>query len=165
MTSLPGFILDALSNPIGHVRDYSNHVVALQRALEARMDTAFRLDTEMNYNPAQSLTSTLRGRDALRKRYEFDLRFYLSSKAPLFAVFCFDRRSGMTDRGGVNYPIARERLPDAVGAWIDRAKAVLAAHGLAEVEHRYFHVPAPGRSTQLDGLPATVVESLFVEIV
>jgi hypothetical protein len=166
MTSLPEFILDALPNPIDHSRDFSVVVIELKQTLEAQLRMVFRLDQDMNYNPAQSLTYTLQGKVDLQKQpYEFDVRFYLSSKAPLFAVYCFDRDWGMTDRGDVNHPIAQQRLPERVRTWINKAKAVLVGKGWTEVEHAYFYVAAPGCITQLDGLPATVFESLFAEIV
>jgi hypothetical protein len=166
MTSLPDFILDALPNPIDHSREFSAAVIEFKQVLQARLRTVFRLDQDMNYNPAQSLACTLKGKAGLQKQpYEFDVRFYLSSKAPLFAVYCFDRQWGLTDRGDANHPIAQERLPERIQAWTDKAKAVLIDKGWTEVEHACFHLAAPGCSTQLDGLPATVFESLFAEIV
>ncbi|MBT2747212.1 MULTISPECIES: hypothetical protein [unclassified Lysobacter] len=59
----------------------------------------------------------------------------------------------------------QQRLPERMQAWIDKAKAVLLGAGWGEVEHACFHLAAPGGSTQLDGRPATVFESLFAEIV
>ncbi|MGO1070837.1 hypothetical protein ACTOWJ_13735 [Lysobacter sp. CA199] len=166
MTSLPGFILDALPKPIGDYRDVCDFVARLKQALETEMRVQFRRDADMNYNAGQSLAHELQGtHKPSNRRYRFEPRFYLSAKAPLFAVYCFDRRWGMTDRGGVGHPIAQERLPEAIQAWIEQAKAVLIREGLTEVEHRYFHQPAPGCFTQLDGAPATVFESLFAELV
>lgn len=166
MTSvLPPFILDAIAQPIGCVRDYAGLVAGQGAALSNASGEAFVLDDDMNYNAAQSLTCKLSGQDALlKKRFEFDVRFYISSKAPLFAVYCFDRKWGMVDRGDVNHPIDPARLPEAVRASIDKGRAVLAAQGLQEVAHAYFLLPAPGCTTQLDGLPATVFEALFAEI-
>lgn len=166
MPALPDFILDALAKPPGDYREFSDVVERIRQALQARMSVEFQLNGDMNYNPGQSLRYELRGTDKqLQKRYAFGLAFYLSCKAPLFAVYCFDQRWGMTDYGGVGHPIAQERLPEAVRVWIDQAKEVLIAEGWTEVEHRYFREPAPGCLTQLDGLPATVFESLFAELV
>jgi hypothetical protein len=165
-STLPPFILDAIAQPIGRVHDHARLVAGLGAALSNGLGVAFVLDDDMNYNPAQSLTCKLSGRGAvLKKRFEFDVRFYISSKAPLFAVYCFDRKWGMVDRGDVNHPIDPARLPEAARASIDKGRAVLAAQGLQEVAHAYFFLPAPGCTTQLDGLPATVLESLFTEIV
>lgn len=166
MSMLPPFVLDAIAQPIGCVRDYASLVAGLGDALSKASGVAFVLDDDTNYNPAQSLTCKLSGQGAgLRKRFEFEVRFYISSKAPLFAVYCFDRKWGMVDRGDVNHPIDPARLPEAARASIDKSRAVLATQGLQEVAHAYFFLPAPGCITQLDGLPATVFESLFAEIV
>lgn len=163
---LPPFIMDAIAQPIGCVHEHALLVAGLGAALSNGLGIAFVLDDDMNYNPAQSLTCKLSGRDAvLKKRFEFDVRFYISSKAPLFAVYCFDRKWGMVDRGDANHPIDPARLPEAARASIDKGRAVLAAQGLQEVTHPYFFLPSPGCTTQLDGLPANVLESLFAEIV
>lgn len=166
LSMLPPFILDALAQPGGSVHDHARLVAGLGAALSNGLGVAFVLDDDMNYNPAQSLTCKLSGWDAvLKKQFEFDVRFYISSKALLFAVYCFDRKWGMVDRANVNHPIDPARLPKAARASIDKGRAVLAAKGLQEVAHAYFFLPAPGCTTQLDGVPANVLESLFAEIV
>ncbi|MET3496462.1 hypothetical protein [Variovorax boronicumulans] len=166
MPTLPPFILDAIAQPVGCVQDHAAWVARLRDALSGDLGMAFLLDDDTNYNPAHSLACKLSGRDeGLKKRFEFDLRFYISSKAPLFAVYCFDRKWAMVDRGEVNHPIDPARLPEAAKSLIDKARAMFAAQGLQEVAHAYFFLPAPGCATQLDGLPATVFESLFAEIV
>ncbi|WP_218152680.1 MULTISPECIES: hypothetical protein [unclassified Variovorax] len=50
-------------------------------------------------------------------------------------------------------------------ALINAGQAVLGVQGPQEVAHAYFFLPAPACTTQLDGLPATVFESLFADIV
>jgi hypothetical protein len=64
-----------------------------------------------------------------------------------------------------NHPIDPARLPEVVKTSINAGRSVLAAQGLQEVAHAYFFLPAPACTTQLDGLPATVFESLFADIV
>jgi hypothetical protein len=166
MNELPGFISEALAKPVNYADAYARSVLALKEPLEMALRTSLLLDDDMNYNAAQSLSCKLAGKDeTLAKAYEFDVRFYISSKSPLFAIYCFDRKWGMTDRGGVNHPIAQERLPKSVSASIDIAKNLLSERGFREVEHRYFFLPAAGCATQMDDLPASVFECLFAEIV
>ncbi|WP_244441538.1 MULTISPECIES: hypothetical protein [Rhizobium] len=166
VNELPEFISQALAKPVNYADDYVRSVLALKGRLEAALKASLVLDDDMNYNAAQSLTCKLAGNDeALAKVYEFDVRFYISSKSPLFAVYCFDRKWRVTDMGRANHPIAQERLPKSVLASTDIAKNLLSGCGFKEVEHRYFFLLATGCVTQMDGLPATVFECLFAEIV
>lgn len=71
----------------------------------------------------------------------------------------------MVERGMANHPIDPALLPEVVRALINAGRAVLGVQGLQEVAHAYFFLPAPACPTQLDGLPATVFESLYAEIV
>ncbi|MCJ9720441.1 hypothetical protein MOV66_11280 [Agrobacterium sp. SHOUNA12C] len=95
MNELPEFISQALAKPVNYADDYVRSVLALKGRLEAALKASLVLDDDMNYNAAQSLTCKVAGKDeALAKVYEFDVRFYISSKSPLFAIYCFDRESG-----------------------------------------------------------------------
>ncbi len=162
---LPASLLAALRAPVGHGPGYAAWVLSLRQALQAGLGAEFALDEDMNYNAAQSLACTLRGADRERRAWTFEVRWYVSSKGPLFAVYCFDAKWRLSGPGGTNHPIDPRRLPAPAQDFIAGARAVLAQRGLEEVGFEYFQQPAPGCLTQLDDLPATVFQSLFAELV
>ena len=167
---LPLYILDALHNPADHsingIIDFSNRISCLKELLSSKMKVSFLHDKDMNYSSAQSLSFHYGTKDTKEKpTYLFEIRYYISSKADLFAVYVFDERMTVMKGEKLNHPVDTKRLPIRVQEMIGKGSAILEANGYKEVDFDFFMMPAPGCETELDGLPANVFEALFTEIV
>ena len=151
----------ALPRPPDYSAEFTARVQALARLLEPALSMPLKHDTNMNYRAGQHLSCRLK----LRGKGAVEIRFYISSKGPLFAIYMLDRGGTLTQLGQLGHPIAENLLPDEIAAPLDGARKILSDQGYTEVPSRLFDTPAPGCTTELDDLPATVFQCLFAEII
>ena len=166
-TQLPAFVLSALKSPPRYHAQFTEDVAALGQKLSGELGVLVKHETDMNYCVGQSLRFETRvkkpGLGARSKGSLFEIMVFISSKAPVFASYCFDRQGLLTT---ASFPwIAPDLLPDSVRDLRTTAHRVLEAAGLREVEFGLLSLPAPNCSTDMDGVPATVFEALFAEII
>lgn len=158
--SLSHRILQGIVAPIDHSPSFTSRVQALGSTLSAVLgNRPCRHDHDMNYNPGQYLAYTVDGKPG-----PVEVRYYISSKAPLYAVYIIDTEHRYL-QGDIRHPVPLHSLPPAMLATIDAGKEFLVQAGYQEVPFEYFFADAPSATTQIDDLPAKVFEALFAEIV
>jgi hypothetical protein len=85
-----------------------------------------------------------------------EIRFYVSSKGPLFAIYLLDVGRTLTQEN---------LLPEEIARQLETARRIFGEQGYTEVPSSLFDTPAPGCTTELDDLPATLFQCLFAEII
>ncbi len=95
----------------------------------------------------------------------FEIRIYISSRAPIFTFYCFDHQYFLTKKGKLNHPIPLTELPETLLKPINLARGLLEQHDYQEVHFDWLTQPAPHCLTEIDAQPANVFEVLFAEIV
>ncbi|MEN2471584.1 hypothetical protein [Burkholderia sp. GS2Y] len=166
MKPLPSYIEEALHKPIDYSTDFTARVSSLRGVLSKELGVPFAHDAGMDYSPAQFVSFVCGASDVGEKsNYSFEVRYYISSRANLFAVYVFDKKLTVVGDRELNHPIDTGRLPPRVQEVIARGDAVLQESGYREVGFEFFKIHAPGCETQMDGLPANIFETLFTEIV
>lgn len=167
MNTLPSHITNALTKPIDYSHTFTDKVENLKNSLSSLFHLPIKHDSGMDYASGQFLSFTLDGEDIThsRKKYLFEVRFYISSKGPLFATYIFDQKRSVASDSELGHPIEISRLPESVQTVVNRVREFFQNEGYIEVEHQLFRVNAPDCKTQLDDLPASIFEALFAEIV
>jgi hypothetical protein len=155
---LPDFILSALLQPQSHSVEFTEKIRGLGEKLSKALQTPHQL-TGSDYCANLCLRF-----DATSGGAKFEVRVYLSTKAPLYAFYVF----GGSKISGANQTrpgfIDIAHASQAVQSWVSLARMELNNFGLREVPQLYFFEPAPNCFTELDGLPADVFQALFAEI-
>jgi hypothetical protein len=173
MKSIPPDIMAALSKPIDYSNEFTQSVEMLKNSLSQDLNLQVKHDSGMDYSPAQFISFLIvnaddnlsRKRRLSRNKSSFEARYYISSRAPLFATYIIDSRRSLVSEGEINHPIEIFRLPPSVQNVVNFGREFLQKKGYVEVEYDLFRENAPDCLTQLDGLPATIFETLFTEIV
>ena len=167
MNTLPTYISNALKNQIDYSHAFTAKVEKLKDSLSKLLNLSVKHAVGMDYASAQFLSFTLDGKNInhSHKNYLFEVRIYISSKGPLFAIYIFDEKRSLSNSDELGHPIEVSRLPESAQATINRGREFLQTEGYIEVEHQLFRANAPGCNTQLDDLPASIFEALFAEIV
>ena len=165
--NIPEAIERALREPANYAPHFTARVAELGQSLQSALRTAVAHDSDMNYRVGQYLSFITPGEKTPRskKSAPVEVRIYLSSKAKLFAFYCFDSKAAFLPAGGLNHPLPPDLLPDYARHDIAAARALLIDQGLTEVDHSFFSMPAPGCRTEMDDLPANIFEALFAEVV
>jgi hypothetical protein len=167
MTRLPDFVLQALNAPRVDGAKFTAHVSAFGQQFSSSLQLSVRHETDMNYCAGQSLRFEVRAAqpDSSPRSLGslFEVMLFLSSKAPVFAWYCFDRHGVISK---AHFPLlGPNQWPDKVRLMVSRLQPVLVKAGFQEVPFEILAAPAQNYVTDLDGLPATVFEALFAEIV
>lgn len=167
MNTLPSHITNALKNQIDYSHTFTDKVENLKDSLSSLLHLPIKHASGMDYAPGQFLSFATGGEDINRshKKYLFEVRIYISSKAPLFAIYIFDKKRSVASSNELDHPIEVSRLPEPAQTLINRAREFFQREGYTEVEHRLFRANAPDCKTQLDDFPASIFEALFAEIV
>ena len=160
--TLPEIITAALPRSPDYSAAFTARVKALAKQLEADLGVPLSHDSNMSYRSGQYVAF----KASLRPAKGFvEVRIYLSSKAPLFAVYVIDRSGTLMPAGKASHPVPENRLPAEIIGQLDVCRTRLRQEGYTEVAHSLFDVPAPGCTTEMDDLPATVFQYLFAEII
>ena len=164
MRKIPEVILSALGNDVDYSAGFTDCVERLRALLCDFLRVDMRHEKDMDYSPAQYICFTFHEK-VHGSKYSFEVRYYISSKGKLFAVYILDKNMRVTRNGGIGHPVKLNEVPDIVSSMISSGISFMKNTGYFEVENDWFFVPAPGCLTQLDGLQATIFEALFSEIV
>lgn len=167
MKQIPPTIMSALSKPIDYSRRFTESVEKLKNSLSATLGLSIRHDKNMDYSPAQFISFLFENADKTspNRKQSFEVRYYISSRAPLFATYILDLKRSLVLEGELNHPIETSRLPTPALDPVNIGREFLKMKGYVEVDYDLFRENAPDCLTQLDGLPATIFETLFTEIV
>jgi hypothetical protein len=152
------------SAPIDYSEQFSKRVADLAAAIGANTGCPVVHDRDMNYRAAQSLHVFFDRKGCVGDKMAaiVEMRIYVSSKGPVYAVYLLNIRLtnlayGLRLDPGV--------LPAAVRQLADDVAARPAAFGLRQIPSSLFEQPAHGCVTELDAKPATIFECLFAEMV
>jgi hypothetical protein len=166
MKTLPDYILNALHGKVDYSSEFRKKVSNLKNLLSKNIKIPLHHDDHMDYCPAQFISFHCKPEDAGEKgSYLFEIRYYISSKSNLFAVYVFDEHITVTQNEKIHHPVSVKRLPIGVQKLIHQGSCIFRKNGYKEIEFCFFTTLAPDCETQLDGLPANVFEALFAEIV
>jgi hypothetical protein len=163
---LPFYVVNAINNPVDYSTGFTEKIACLKILLSNKIPFPLTHDAAMDYCSAQFISFSCNGNNSRKKlNYSFEIRYYISSKAKIFAIYVFDRKMSIVTREESYHPVAVKRLPACIQEIIKSGAIVLVNNGYQEVEFDLFKVPAPGCVTQMDGLPVNVFQALFAEIV
>jgi hypothetical protein len=167
MTELPDFVLQALNAPRNDGAQFTALVAAFGQQFSSTLQLPIRHETDMNYCAGQSLRFELRAKQPNSSPKNlgalFEVMVFLSSKAPVFAWYCFDRHGVFSK---AHFPLlGPNQWPDSVRLMVSRLQPILVKAGWREVPFEILDAPAQNCVTDLDGSPATVFDALFAEIV
>jgi hypothetical protein len=138
-----------LAQPPDYSESFTRRVVALADHLKARCGATISHSADMNYASSQTIV-------VMPESGGCQVRCYISSRGPLFAIATFERE-------GNAWRIAQvECRPCA--QLIACVRDTLVEFGLREVPSKYWSLPAPGHATDMDGAPATMFDVLFSEL-
>lgn len=151
----------ALRRSPDYSAEFTARVQALARVMEPALGMPLEHDTNMNYRAGQHLSCRLK----LHRKGAVEIRFYVSSKGPVFAIYVLDVGGTLTQPGQLGHPIGENPLPEEIARQLERARRILGDQGYTEVPSSLFDTPAPGCTTELDDLPATLFQYLFAEII
>lgn len=160
--TLPEIILSALPRSPDYSNEFTAVVKALAQRLEAELGVPFSHDSNMNYRAGQYVAFKASLRPA---KGSVEVRIYVSSKAPLFALYVMDKGGTLMEPAQASHPVPENRLPAEITGQLEVSRNKLRQEGYTEVPRALFDVPAPGCTTELDDLPATVFQCLFAEII
>jgi hypothetical protein len=164
--TVPDYIRAACQAATDYSPEFSARVSDLARELSRTLETTVTVDADMNYRAGQSLSFKLTVQPSRAGGKEsIEVRVYISSKAPLFGVYILDVKGRFTREGEIGHPVPEDRLPASAREVIERCRRVLTQHGYREVPRDLFDEPVPGCLTEMDGLPASVFQALFAEVV
>ena len=111
--NIPEAIERALREPVNYAPGFTARIAELRQLLQSALQTEVVHDSDMNYRAAQNLLFVSGGPSTSsgRKPAPVEVRVYISSKANLFAVYCFDLKAAFVPAGGLNHPLPPDRLP------------------------------------------------------
>jgi len=160
--TLPEMITAALPRSPDYSNEFTARVKALAQRLEADLNVPLKHDSNMNYRAGQYVSF---GASLKPAKGAVEVRIYVSSKAPLFGFYVLDKGGTLMEPAKASHPVPENRLPEGIASQLDVCRKRLSDAGYTEVAHSLFDVPAPGCTTELDDLPATVFQALFAEII
>jgi hypothetical protein len=181
--TIPPHITGALYNPVNYSPQFTEEVARIRAAISGGIRAEVQHNADMNYRASQSLSFTLSSkapyspvgegtRDRLarasaKKRAggspSVEIRIYVSSRARLFCLYCFDKRGQFYKDGIWEHPVPEEVFPPDIRNTLRDCRHILLNLGYDEVKRELFNVPAAGCLTELDDLPATIFQVLFTE--
>lgn len=165
MEDIQDIVDRAVKNAPDYSVPFSRKVAALAQRVEDLTGLAVVHGQSMDYCPGQYVGIRL-GDDAGRSpRTRFEARFYISSKADLFFVYLSDALGRTRNHRGNSHPLAVDALPAMARHIVFAVRNLLVENSYREVPYALYDKQAAGCLTQLDGLPATIFEALFAEIV
>jgi hypothetical protein len=104
------------------------------------------------------------GRCSDKTKGNVEIRVYFSQIIEnAYAIYCLGRRGYATIPYG--HLMKVETLPDGVRSLLDTIRESLNAHNLKEVTESQYLEIAPNMFTELGGVPATVFEAFFAELI
>jgi hypothetical protein len=164
--NLPPYIVDSLQSPTDYSPEFTTKIDNINHEICMEFGILATHDATMDYRASQSLAFNVSGRDPYRlvPDGEIEVRIYVSSRGELFCFYCFDRKGILYREGMWKHPVPLKSFPVGLADWFDKIRNVMNRIGYDEVGEIFFNEPAPGCSTELDGLPATVFQVLFSEI-
>ena len=136
---LPFYIVNAINNPVDYSTGFTEKIAYLKTLLSNKIPFPLTHDTAMDYCPAQFISFSCNGNDPRKKlNYSFEIRYYISSKAKIFAIYVFDRKRSVVTREELYHPVAVNRLPACIQEIIKSGAVILVNHGYQEVEFDLF---------------------------
>jgi hypothetical protein len=168
--TLPSTITSVLLRSPDYSAEFTARVKELAKLLETDLGVKISHDANMNYRAGQYLSYEAKydRRRTLHKgkgKGIIEVRIYISSKAPLFAIYCIDRSLTFVNPTEPHHPVPEEGFPAEIAEQLEVFRARLIQISYKEVERNLFDLNAPGCNTELDDMPATVFQSLFAEII
>jgi hypothetical protein len=166
--TLPEIITAALLRSPDYSGEFTARVKALAKRLEADLELPLSHDSNMNYRAGQYVSFKANLPQVSPKRHakgSVEVRIYISSKGPLFAFYVMDAGGTLMEPEKASHPVPENLLPADITGQLEVCRKRLSQEGYTEVARSLFDVPAPGCTTELDDLPATVFQSLFAEII
>jgi hypothetical protein len=163
--NLPSYVIAAAASPAAYSKEFSEQVAALAKDLSGLLQRPVRHDSDMNYRAGQNLEFDVQAASPRSKSpVPVQVRVYISGKAPLFGVYCIERRRVFERSELMGDQIPSQVLTGEPASTINKVRQLLAKEGYQEVEEELFPIKVPGALTELDGLPSTVFQALFAEI-
>lgn len=162
-------IKDAIDLAIKNEPDYSicffKKIEMLARDIQELTGLEVTLGQSMDYCPAQYIAVRLKNHINPSLKTGFEVRFYVSSKASLFFVYIIDEAGRIKNHHGNSHPLPLGVLSEAAQDVIVKIRNFLVENSYQEVAYEFYDKRAVGYMTQMDGLPASIFEALFAEIV
>jgi hypothetical protein len=172
---LPPQLQGALRQPADYSERFVQTVDALKEALVDRLGMDAHHDKDMNYSVAQQIIFFADDDGSLVKpgsNYRYRIVILITSRAPMY-TFVFQRRTQVTDEfkklglpgpGEYHLRTAEKELPVRLLGRLSEMSTALEEDGYLHIEGRVLRELAPGRHTEMDGVPATVFQALFSEM-
>jgi hypothetical protein len=164
--TIPDVVRSACEGPIDYSEQFTARVREIAKTLSGTLGLKVSHDADMNYRAGQSLSMVLQVDPPTgRGKAAIEVRIYISSRAKVFAFYCFDINRKFVGPKERNHPVSPARLPEGPRQVIEKCRKLLREMGYQEVPQEIFDEKAPGCVTELDGLPTTVFSALFAEVV
>ena len=155
----------AIKNEPDYSRCFSGKIEMLARSIQKLTGFEAILIQGMDYCPAQYIAIKLKNHINPSLKMGFEVRFYVSSKASLFFVYIIDEAGRIKNHHGNSHPLPLGVLSEAAQDVIVKIRNFLVENSYQEVTYKFYDKRAVGYMTQMDGLPASIFEALFAEIV
>ncbi|MDA8522536.1 hypothetical protein [Acidovorax sp. NCPPB 4044] len=165
MKNIPEFISEAVKNEPDYSKSFSQKVAALAQDIKELSNLENIHSESMDYCPAQYIEIKLNNQASNSPRVNFEVRFYISSKADLFFIYINDKTGKTKNHHVISHPLPTSILPEAVQGIILKIKNFLIERSYREVAYDFYDQEAVDCLTQMDGLRANIFEALFAEIV
>lgn len=148
-------VIEALNRQADFSAGFTERIETIRHQLQDRFGVRLTHDSDMNYASAQKLEYQKSG----EHNSTFAADLFLSSKAPLFTTgFKMLRAPNEWD------VVGREDVPSEFLSDIEPLESHLEKIGWRFVDEKQSEERVVGRTTLLDGAPATVFDLLFAEI-
>jgi hypothetical protein len=141
-----------LSEPVDYSPTFTARVAELAALVRQSTGLPVIHNASMDYSAAQKLVLVPQGSTTCQ------VRVHISSRGPLFAVVYYSSQRGSWHQ---NAPSA---ATEECRKLVECATSVLRKRGLLEIPAADWSTPAPGKMTDMDGIPATVFDVLFSEL-
>jgi hypothetical protein len=165
MENIQEIIDRAVWNEPDYSACFSRKVEALARGVEELTGLEAVQVGSMDDCPGQYVRIRLVSHAGHSPRMRFEARFYISSKADVFFVYVNDEVGRVRNHRGHPHPLPAGALPEVAQRVIFKIRRFLVETSCREVPYELYDKEAAGYLTQMDGLPATIFEALFAEIV
>jgi hypothetical protein len=151
-----------LNAPVDYSPEFTARVRSIADALSAALSVPVRHQTDMNYNPGQLLIIHLTESGNVtpdETSAAYALKIAISSRGPLWALLVTRSTAPRTW-----HPATPADLPPAATPILTTIEQILTDAALTRVPDETLAHPVPGRTTDLDGAPATIRDLLFCEL-
>lgn len=155
----------AIKNEPDYSICFSRKIEILSRGIQGLTGLETILGQSMDYCPAQYIAIRLKNHINPSLKTGFEVRFYVSSKASLFFIYIIDEAGRIKNHHGSSHPLPLGVLSEDAQDVIIKISNFLVENSYQEVNYEFYDKEAVGYLTQMDGLPATIFEALFAEIV